>query len=107
MEAVPLWLQIVTAVFGSGLLTAVVTAVFNKRKLSADAAKLITDAAASVTNTMSKRLQELEAKEHLRELQEDNFRLRLERHEEWDRMLVQRIRLIDPTMQIPDPPSLR
>lgn len=107
METVPLWLQVVIAVFGSGLLTAIVTAVFNKRKLSADAAKLITDAAASVTTTMSTRLQELEAKERLRELQEDAFRLKLEKHEEWDRTLVNRVRQIDPTMQIPDPPSLR
>jgi len=107
MENVPVWLQVVTAVFGSGLLTAVVTALFNKRKLTADAAKMITDAAASVTQTMSTRLQELEAKDRERELAENIFRQKLEMHEAWDRKLVIKIRQIDPNVIIEDPPSLR
>jgi hypothetical protein len=107
MEKVPLWLQVVMAVFASGVVTAFITGFFNKRKLGADAAKLITDAAASVTQTMRSRLEELEAKDKIRDLEEDAFRVKLELHEEWDRKLVRLIRQIDPTVQIEDPPSLR
>lgn len=107
MDKIPLWLQVVTAVFTSGLLTAIITGIFNKKRLGADAAKIITDAAASVTSTMSSRLRELEAKEQMREREEDEFRIKLERHEAWDRKLVQKIRQMDSSVELEDPPTLR
>lgn len=105
------WFQIVFALIMGGALAAVINGFFNKKQLGASATKLITDAAASVTGSMQKRLDELEEAEEERE-QKDKarekewraFKIQLFRHEAWDRKVVNKFR--DLGIEIEDPPPL-
>lgn len=106
MEDVSGLVQILVAVGASGVIGAIVNGFLNRKKLGADATKIITDAAASVTDTMQKRLNNLEIREDQRDAEEINWRLTLAEHAAWDRRIVAQIRLLHPEIQVEDPPSL-
>lgn len=98
--------QVLVAIAASGVLGAVINGLVNRRKLGADATKIITDAAASVTDTMQKRLASLESKEDERDAEEVAWRFTLAIHAAWDRKAIDIIRTAIPSADIDDPPPL-
>ena len=108
--------QVVLTMLGSGsvvaVLSALVTGIFNRRKLGADATEIITKAASSVVERLEgenerfqKRIEVLE-----RQAQEKNardvewFRV-LQLHAAWDHMAVARLRDVN-VIDLPNPPPL-
>lgn len=109
--------EIVLAVVGSAgftaLLTAIVNGILNRKKLSADATKIITDAASGVAALLSKdnlelrgRLDvaedEIESLKHEREATRDALQL----HAAWDELALYRLREADLAGDLPHPPPL-
>ena len=87
------------AVLGSNVLQAMVTAVMQRRKVSADAAD-------ALSKTAMQQLQGIEARLLAAEGKVDEFRRALYVHDRWDRMVLQELYALGKT-DIPDPPELR
>lgn len=100
------WFQLGVALVAGGSVAALLNGLFNRKQLGASATKIITDAAASVTGSMTNRLKELEDKDELREAEWRSLKTNLFRHEGWDRKVVSKLRALDPNVEIEDPPPL-
>lgn len=98
--------QILVAVGATSIVTGTISTFANKRKLGADAAKVITDAAAAVVSTTKARLDELEEEAMLRRKTDEALRAALMRHEVWDRKITRIIRDLAPELDIDEPPTL-
>lgn len=109
--------DMVLAIVGSGglgaILTAVVSGLFTKKRLSAEATEIITTAAGGLVKRMETRLDAAEKKADAAErradaLEErvDAWRRLLQEHAEWDRRMVAVLRG-NGISDIPAPPPLR
>lgn len=107
--------QILGASAIATVLGAVVQGIINKRKLSAEATSIITQAAGGLVKdlqTDNGRLRAENARSSLREersryavrRRDDAFRRVLDGHSKWDRLVVKALR--EAGIQIPDPPEL-
>lgn len=83
----------------------------DSRKTRADTVQVITDASGKVVENLSKQLDKmqaridlLDAKLEAQEVREEQQERRLITHEQWDRMVAERLR--DLGEPIPDPPPL-
>lgn len=90
--------QLVVAVVGGGTIAAIVNAIMSRKKLGADATKIITEAAAGVASDlrkdndrlrerldrMQKQVDECEAREDRWELERREWRDVLQLHAAWD-----------------------
>lgn len=90
---------IVMAILGSNVLQAMVTAIMQRRKVSADAADALSKTALEQLSGIETRLRAAESKV-------DEFRRALYVHDRWDRMVLQELYALGKT-DIPDPPELR
>lgn len=100
------WFQLMFALIGGGTLAAVINGLFKRRELGASATKIITEAAASLTTQMQRRIEELEAEEQAHDIEWRKFKDLLRAHEAWDRQFVKKMRQLNPDETIPDPPPL-
>ena len=108
--------QIVIALLSTGSLAAIagaiVTGVFNRKRLGADATEIITRAASSVVERIEdenerlrKEIAELQAdRAILREMIEDHTKV-LQLHAAWDALAVAKLREHD-ILDLPDPPPM-
>jgi len=110
----------VTALASLGLgaiVSAIVAGLFSKKKLGAEATKIITDAAAGVVTQMQDRLNRAEQREaaaerRLEEVEEAHARERdawwdaLTLHAAWDTVINAKLRDLGVT-DLPEPPPLR
>lgn len=103
---VNLIIQILTSLGIAGVLGAVVNFLLSRRKLGADASKVITDAAMALVNSTQARLDELETFKKERENYDNQLRARLARHEMWDNKVYAALTKLDPEFPIESPPSL-
>lgn len=104
--------QIAVAVAASGALAAVVTGILNRRKLSAEATKIITDAAASTVEQIEKdnkrlreRVEQLEAAELAWRRERADWRDVLTLHAAFDHLAVAKLREHG-INDMPSPPPL-
>lgn len=98
--------QLVVALVGGGTIAAVINAVMARKKLGADATKVITEAAAGVATdlrkdnadlrtevaTLRRQVTECEAREDRWELERREWRDILQVHAAWDHMAVTALR---------------
>lgn len=124
--------QLVVAVLGGGTLAAVLNAIMSRKKLGADATKIITEAAAGVASDLrtdnqalrtkqaelEARVDELEQREeainlaHRRETaqwerERQDWRRVLQLHAAWDHMAVTKLReTMAEDVTLPEPPPL-
>jgi hypothetical protein len=103
---VNLIIQILTSLGIAGVLGAVVNFLLSRKKLGADASKVITDAAMALVNSTQARLDELETFKKERENYDNQLRSRLARHEMWDNKVYAALTKLDPDFPIESPPSL-
>lgn len=98
--------QILTSMGASGLLVAVVNNALGRKKMTAEATEIITNAAGSMTDRLERQVQTLQdrADRHDREdLKRDRT---LATHSKWDRLLAEEMRRAFPDREFPEPPSL-
>lgn len=109
-------IQLLGATGIGAILSAIINAVLNRRKFSADVSKVITDAAAGVLQRLEAENRRIlsshrelrgEFETFRREAQqrEDHWQALLRQHAEWDQHVVTRLRELGAT-EIPDPPPL-
>lgn len=109
--------ELVLAVVGSAGFTALVTAIangiLNRKKLSADATKVITEAAAGVAADIRKdnidlreRLERAEGRIEDLELERQLSRDVLQLHAAWDELALYKLRAADMADDLPQPPPL-
>ncbi len=113
--------EIVLAVVGSAgftaLLTAVVNALTNRRKLSADATKIITEAASGVVERLEgeiarkdtehkNKVDDLESRIAALEGERDASRDALQLHAAWDEVALYKLRETGLADDLPQPPPL-
>lgn len=106
------WIQILAALGAGGILTAAVNGYLNRRKLGAEATKIITDAAASTVKDVREdnarlraRVETLEQREDSWEIERKAWRDVLMLHAAFDHVVVQRLKDAGIT-DLPDPPPL-
>lgn len=125
-------IQLAIAVLGGGTLAAILNAIMSRKKLGADATKIITEAAAGVASDLrtdnqnlrtkisdlESRVDELEQREeainlaHRRETaqwerERQDWRATLQLHAAWDHLAVTKLREIDDeAAELPEPPPL-
>lgn len=107
----PLWVTILAAVLGSTTLTTIITAFRDRKKVSADTARVLTDIAGELVSDVREEYTLLRArytdlKDRL-EKSEERELLALQRasaHDAWDSMI--QTRLSEAGITVPPPPSL-
>jgi hypothetical protein len=99
-------LQALTSLGISTILLAIVQYILNRKKLGADASKVITEAATALVDSTQKRLKELEDFKAERDSYDNQLRARLARHEMWDHRVYSALLKLDPDATIESPPSL-
>ena len=98
--------QLLIAIATSGLFGAIINGIINRKKLGADATKIITDAAASVVTTTEKSLSDIRLREDQWETKERKWYQVLRRHEEWDRKAYWALKTQAPHVKIEEPTPL-
>lgn len=112
------WLSLLTAVGVGSVITALVTGLFGKRKLSADATKIITEAAGGLVKdlrdenarhiasnaSLTERLAALERRELERDQRERERDHAILLHGYWDQQVFTMAR--DQGLALPEPPPL-
>lgn len=105
------WVTILAAVLGSGIFAAVINAVAGRRKLGADATKVITEAAGGVVERLENENERLSNRVTLLERQVTDLteRDRIQRdlllvHAGWDHLAIEQLRLA--SRSIGDAPPL-
>src|SRR6478736_6583237 len=99
----------------TAVMVAVITALFNRGKLKADATSLITQAAGGLVTSLqadnvrlrtenTRNAQRRDRKESAERRRDNEFRRQLERHHEYDVQLVRQLRAAG--IEVPDPPEL-
>jgi len=106
---------VIQLLFSAGVTTVVVTIIngfLQRRKMGADTTKIITDAASGVLTRIeddNKRLRTDDSKNRTRidQLEDyiDEGRGVINRHIEWDELVVRRAKAVD--LYLPDPPPLK
>jgi hypothetical protein len=113
-------LQLLGSAGLAAVLVAVINAVVNRRKLGAEATKVISDAAAGTVRDVREdnaRLREenvdlrsrivaLENDQDMWEYERDQWREVLQIHAAWDRLAIERIAGREPPIELPDAPPL-
>lgn len=94
------------AVGSSATIAAAINFYANRKKVGADATKIITDAATAVVSSLRERIEELERREDEREAREREWKRLLEEHHDWDVMAARAIDEVMPPIDLPDPPPL-
>lgn len=124
-------LYFVGLMVSGGVVGAIVNGFFGRRRLSAEAVKMIQEAAAGTIKDVREDAQEARQQIGELELRERNLKARIgeledavdtidarsrrerrrwyllaEAHAEWDAMVVKQLRRLDPAVTLPDPPTL-
>lgn len=106
------WIQILAALGAGGILTAAVNGYLNRRKLGAEATKIITDAAASTVKDVREdnarlrlRVEHLEQLEDAWESERQAWRDVLMLHAAFDHLVVKRLQ-DEGITDLPSPPPL-
>ena len=123
----PAVLQLLGSAAFAAVIVAVINAVVTRRKLGAEATKIITDAASGVVERVeadNKRLREsdvrktqriadleervdhLEDQERAWEREREDWLRVLELHSAWDLLAIAKLRGVTPPIDLPDPPPL-
>lgn len=98
--------QLLIAVATSGIFGAILNGLLNRRKLGADATKIITDAAANVVTSTKQSLDEIRLREDEWERKERRWYQVLRKHEEWDRKAYWTLKTQVPHVNIGEPTTL-
>lgn len=98
------WLQLLGSAGLAVVLAAVVNGVFNKRKLSAEATKIITDAAGTMVQRLESQVAELTTEQARQRRHQQLTDERLAVHAAWDRQA--QIAAERQGFQLPPPPPL-
>lgn len=98
--------QFLIAIATSGVFGAIINGIINRRKLGAEATKIITDAAASVVTTTEKTLIEYRAREEEWEAKERKWYRILRVHEHWDQRMYYLVKHNNPELIIEEPTPL-
>lgn len=97
---------VLTAVAGSGIIAALINFFANRKRVGADATKIITDAATSVVSSLRTRVEELEEREKERDSMIDEWRDLLQTHAPWDLAAVSALNKFAPQTHLAPPPPL-
>jgi hypothetical protein len=96
--------QLILAAIGSGLAGSFVTAFVNRRKVSADATRIITDAAAQVVKNLTDEAAGLRRRVERLEQQHRSDRKAQTLHAAWDYMAIRQLR--EQGIDLEEPPPL-
>lgn len=97
---------ILGSIAASGVAGGFINYLANRKKVGADATKIITDAATSVVSSLRARVDELEAREDERDARDAVQKKLLRAHEAWDHQVAEIITRFAPQVNLPPPPPL-
>lgn len=98
--------QLVTSVGVSALLVGVLNAFLGRRKMSAEATQIITNAAGSLTDRMGEQIERLQRRVDRLEHDEQIRDRLIHIHMAWDRAVLAELRRADPDRKPCNPPPL-
>lgn len=101
------WVDVLVALGVSGIIGTIVNFIFNRRGLKADAAKVIAEAASTMTGTMERRMMVLEAEAEARREYDRQCEALDYAHVQWDRQVYAALKALDPDTLITPPPPTR
>ena len=99
-------IQFLIAIATSGVFGAIINGIINRRKLGAEATKIITDAAANVVSATERALIEYRAREEEWEAKERKWYKILRIHERWDHKMYNLAQTHNPELIIEEPTTL-